>query len=153
MREVRNRLATLEECVARLSASPSTAGSSDGHPGRPLSKRSHEEAFHQDQSRTPLTPLTIGDRSCEPSPFSTYEAQIMIELGMRQLPHTSRIEQEAFLTALSTLRRSLDFTSKSHDKELPLTPVDFRVLPVPSVETIQWMLHCKDLTRFSSSKH
>lgn len=77
----------------------------------------------------------------------------MIELGMRQLPHTSRIEQEAFLTALSTLRRSLDFTSKSHDKELPLTPVDFRVLPVPSVETIQWMLHCKDLTRFSSSKH
>lgn len=77
----------------------------------------------------------------------------MIELSMGQLPHTSRIEQEAFLTALSTLRRSLDLTSEPRDKTLPLATVDFRVLPVPNVETIQWMLQCMGLTKSLSSKH
>lgn len=138
---MKHRVGTLERSVNALLESSSGVRQTSDDQGKSSKKRSATQAFgsatHREDGPTKSEAPT-------PPPFSAFEAQSMIKQEIGRLPYTSESRKDAFYSALSTLKQSLNTAIVFPDGiDWDKMPVRMEGLTLPSVELIHWMLQCK----------
>ncbi|KAH6669054.1 hypothetical protein B0J14DRAFT_599954 [Halenospora varia] len=141
--EIKTRMNTLEASVSQLVA---------------ISIKSQSEAEERASKRSRVLDgdFTVLPRSCSafiPSPaeshttppFSTYEAQTLIQEEICRIPGSSTSKQAALQAALSSLKQNLN-TSIVNSKSVCQKAEDQALgdFPLPHVTLLQWMLRSND---------
>lgn len=140
--ELKQRMTALEQSVNR-SISLKTPSKVAISPDPPSGKRTSFEAFGADEPRR-RSHAKNDDHHYSTPPFSTFEAQNLIQQELFLVPSINESKLTAFHSALSSLKQSLNtsfISSKSPDP--PFSDEYLEGLPTPPVELIQSMLQCK----------
>ncbi|PVH87787.1 hypothetical protein DL98DRAFT_648735 [Cadophora sp. DSE1049] len=154
LHEIKSRMTALESAVSQSIAlatantsKPAIFSNTLERAPRQDRKRTSTEAFGVDTPARDSPYVKSGSDVYSTPPFSTYEAQNLIQQELSSTPGSSKNQRTALRSALSSLKQSLNTTINHAPPEVPSTLEDLQSLPMPSIELIQWMLQSKESGR------
>lgn len=138
--ELKQRMVALEQSVNRSIAL--TASHKEVSSCTSQRKRTSDEAFGDDDPGH--HPNTKNYDDYPTPPFSTCEAQNLIQQELSHVSNTNESKLTAFHSALSSLKQSLNTSIISSTSPEQLFSDEYlEGLPKPPVELVQSMLQCK----------